>query len=60
MLYRHPGPHEIHCDKFDYVIVPGDQVEKTIAAGWYRTTGEAKVASQKAADKPAERLVAKK
>jgi uncharacterized phage infection (PIP) family protein YhgE len=41
MLYRHPGEHEIHGDKFDYVIVEEDDVEEYLDAGWFETTGEA-------------------
>lgn len=42
MLYKHPGKHKIHGDKFDYVVVPEDEVESTIKKGWYKTTPEAK------------------
>jgi hypothetical protein len=46
MLYKAPGPHEIHGGRFDYTIVDDDQVEATLAAGWYLTTTEAKAAHQ--------------
>lgn len=46
MLYKAPGPHQIHGGKFDYTIVDDDQIEATLAAGWYLTTTEAKEAHQ--------------
>ena len=42
MLYRYPGKHDIHGDKFDYVIVEDDKLEETLENAWYRTTAEAK------------------
>lgn len=45
MLYKHPGQHEIHGDKFDYTIVDADEegaIEAAKADGWYLTTDEAK------------------
>jgi hypothetical protein len=48
MLYKAPGPHEIHGGRFDYTIVVDDQIEATLAAGWYLTTTEAKAAHQAA------------
>lgn len=42
MLYKHPGPHEIHGDMFDYIIVDEDAVEGAIKDGWCKTTDEAK------------------
>ena len=42
MLYKHPGPHEIHGDMFDYIIVDEDAVENAIKDGWRKTTDEAK------------------
>ncbi len=41
MLYAHPGPHEIHGDKFDYIIVDEDQVDEAVEKGWCLTTPEA-------------------
>lgn len=44
MLYRHPGPHEIHGNKFDTLIVDADEVgaiKKAQSEGWYLTTPEA-------------------
>ena len=31
MLYRHPGPHRLHGDWFDYVVVAAAEVPATIA-----------------------------
>ena len=42
MLYRHPGPHDVHGDKFDHIIVELDDVEVYVEAGWFETTPEAK------------------
>lgn len=47
MLYRYPGPHNIHNDMYDYIIVHKDDVEKTIKNGWYKSTTEAKAAAEK-------------
>ena len=51
MLYKHPGPHEIHGNHFDYIIVDDDDVKATIADGWALTTTEAKHQSGKKAKK---------
>lgn len=48
MLYKAPGPHEIHGGRFDYTIVDDGQIEATLAAGWYLTTTEAKAAHEAA------------
>jgi hypothetical protein len=48
MLYKAPGSHEIHGGRFDYTIVNDDQIEATLAAGWYLTTTEAKAAHEAA------------
>lgn len=45
MLYKHPGPHKIHRDKFNYVIVDEDDIEVHLEKGWFRTTPEAKANS---------------
>jgi len=42
MLYAHPGPHEIHGDMFDHIVVEEDQVDDAIKKGWRLTTPEAK------------------
>jgi hypothetical protein len=44
MLYKCPGPHDIHGGHFDYTIVEDDQVEAAQADGWKLTTPEAKQA----------------
>lgn len=46
MLYKHPGPHDIHGDKFDYMICHQNEMDKYLADGWYLTTGEAKAVSE--------------
>lgn len=50
MLYRCPGPHEIHGGRYDYTIVPDDEVEASVSAGWYLTTPEALAAHEAASD----------
>lgn len=48
MLYKHPGSHEIHGDKFDYIIVDADDasaLSDALDAGWHLTTTEAKAAA---------------
>lgn len=43
MLYKAPGPHEIHGGKFDYKIVNDEaEHEQALADGWSETTGDAK------------------
>lgn len=42
MLYKYPGAHEIHGDKFDFVIADDVDVEYAIKDGWSLTTPEAK------------------
>lgn len=54
MLYKAPGPHEIHGGRFDYTIVDDDQIEATLAAGWYLTTTEAKAAHESALQEAAD------
>lgn len=41
MLYKHPGKHELHGDKFDYIVVDELEVDKALNDGWYKTTPEA-------------------
>ena len=41
MLYKHPGIHEIHGNKFNYIVVDDDQIEDTIEDGWHLTTTDA-------------------
>ena len=55
MVYKHPGIHAIHGDKFDYKIVDEDDIDSALADGWFLTTTEAKEASVKpAVEIPAE------
>ena len=47
MLYKAPGPYEIHGGHFDYIIVDADEegaIDSAKAAGWFETTPEAKEA----------------
>lgn len=44
MLYKAPGPHEIHGGHFDYVIVPEADIEEAKAQGWHLTTQDARAA----------------
>ncbi len=41
MLYSHPGPHKIHGDNFDYIVVDEEQVAEALKKGWAKTTPEA-------------------
>lgn len=51
MLYKYPGPHEIHGDHFDYTIVEDDEdsVQAALDEGWSLTTDEAKGIESEAA-----------
>lgn len=42
MLYKHPGAHEMHGDKFDYIVVDEQDVDQAKKDGWSLTTTEAK------------------
>jgi len=42
MLYKHPGPYQMHGDMFDYIIVGDDEVDAAVKDGWMKTTDEAK------------------
>lgn len=42
MVFKHPGIHEMHGDKFDYLIVDDDDIESALADGWSLTTDQAK------------------
>jgi hypothetical protein len=57
MLYKHGGPHEIHGDNFDYIIVDEKDVDAKVKEGWAKTTDEAK--APKAEKKPAAKRAAK-
>lgn len=51
MLYKCPGPHEIHGGHFDYTIVDADEegaIDAAKADGWFETTDEAKAAADEA------------
>jgi len=39
MLYKHPGPHKIHGNKFDYIVT--EDIQKAQEDGWFLTTPEA-------------------
>lgn len=63
MLYKCPGPHEIHGGQFDYKIVEEEDIDAALADGWSRSTPEAKAAreaelqaAQAAREAEAERL----
>lgn len=50
MLYKCPGPHDIHGGRFDYIIVDADiktAVEAALADGWFMTTDEARATYDK-------------
>ena len=42
MLYKHPGKHAIHGDKFDFIVVDEADVDAKVKEGWSKTTDEAK------------------
>jgi topoisomerase IA-like protein len=49
MLYRAPGPHEIHGGHFDTLVVDADEegvVNAALADGWHPTTPDALKALQ--------------
>ncbi len=48
MLYKFPGAHEMHGDKFDYVIVDEDEIAQAKKDGWHLTTTGAKEAAETA------------
>jgi len=41
MLYKAPGPHFCDGHMVDYIVVPMDEDEATVAKGWFRTIPEA-------------------
>ena len=41
MLYKAPGPHEIHGGQFDYTVIDDEAIHDALADGWSLTTGEA-------------------
>lgn len=55
MIYKAPGPHEIHGGKFDYRIIDADEegeLEQAVAEGWHLTTTAALEAISAAEDAP--------
>lgn len=54
MLYKSPGPHEIHGGHFDYITVDEDEIEDALADGWHLTTPDAKAAHEAAKAEAAE------
>lgn len=49
MVYKHPGKHKIHGNRFDFKIVEADpeeengdsELDAALADGWFKTTPEA-------------------
>lgn len=61
MLYRAPGPHEIHGRMLDYTEVANRKAfDEAIADGWHETTDEAIAAADKATQEEAERREAER
>jgi len=50
MLYKAPGPHLLDGSQVDYIVVPPDMVDETIALGWFATIPEALAAVVPAAE----------
>jgi uncharacterized protein YunC (DUF1805 family) len=51
MLYKAPGPHDIHGGHYDYIVVDADEegaIDAAKEAGWFETTTEAKAAKDTA------------
>lgn len=44
MLYKHPGPHKIHGNKFDYIVT--EDIEEALKDGWFLTTPKALEAAE--------------
>ena len=42
MIYKYPGKHAIHGDRFDYMVVDEADVDAKLKEGWAKTTKEAK------------------
>ena len=59
MLYAHPGEHEMHGDKFDYIIVDEKEVKACLKKGWSMSTTEALEKAKAAAEKPGSSLTGK-
>lgn len=39
MLYKHPGPHKVHGNMFDYIIT--EDIDAALEDGWFLATPEA-------------------
>lgn len=50
MLYKWPGKHHIHNDKFDYIIVDSCDIDQHLKQGWSLTMDDAKQATPAVAD----------
>ena len=48
MLYKAPGPHFCDGSMVDYIVVPLDLVDDTVALGWSLTIPEALAAAEAA------------
>ena len=59
MMYKHPGPHFLHNDWFDYIVVPAHGIDDALAEGWHLTTMEAKAAALTESDSAPSNDVAK-
>lgn len=57
MLYKAPGPHFCDGSMVDYIVVPLDLVDDTVALGWSLTIPEALAAAEDA-KAPAEEIPA--
>ena len=45
MLFKHPGRYKQDGVSYDYITVPDEDVEATVAEGWSRSVLEAKAAN---------------
>lgn len=41
MVYRAPGPHQLHGHDVDYQVIDGPDVTAALADGWFSTPTEA-------------------
>lgn len=46
MLVKYPGPHQFQDGKYDHIVVLDEDIEATLADGWYRTPAEARAATE--------------
>jgi hypothetical protein len=42
MLIKYPGPHQFQDGKYDYCILPDEDVDEALTEGWARTPPEAR------------------